>query len=80
VSEAEVVENMDLSDFKTEIFEHYNKIDAEKNFEKRFFERSSNKWAEREYFKEKEGKFKLFNPDKKIKMIKEAQDLEKDLV
>lgn len=58
-------EEYDASDFKINEAEYYNKADAQANFEKRFFEKTGNKWAQRDFFKEKPGKYVLENKDKK---------------
>ena len=71
---------LDTSDFQTNIYDFYNRTDAQANFEKRFFDKTANKWAERDFFKEKPGKFVLLNKEEKKKIMKEAQDIEKELV
>lgn len=73
-------EDIDLSDSTVNFYEFYNRTDAQANFEKRFFEKTSNKWVDHDYFKEKPGKFVLLNKDKKVKQLKEAQDLEQELL
>ena len=72
-------EDIDTQDFKTEIKEFYNRNDSAAHFEKRFFEKSGNKWADRDYFKEK-GKFKLLVKGKFQKILKEANELETELL
>ena len=37
----------------------FNKADAQTVFEKKFVEKTGNKWADRDYFKEKAGKFQM---------------------
>ena len=55
----------DASNFSKAFDEFFNKADAQAKFEKRFLEKTCNRWAEREYFKEKPGKFILQSKDKK---------------
>ena len=62
----------DATDFSAHVDEFFNKADAINKYEKKFFEKTCNKWAEREYFREKPGKYVIQNKDKKIKMLKEA--------
>ena len=57
----------------------FNKADAQTVFEKKFVEKTGNKWADREYFKEKAGKFQMWNKTKKKELLKEAHKNEKDL-
>ena len=71
---------LDTSDFQTNIYDFYNRTDAQANFEKRFFDKSANKWVEKDFFKQKPGKFVLLNKEEKKKMMKEAHEIEKELV
>ncbi len=54
------------------IYDHFNMANAKADFEKRFQEKTGNKWSERDFFKEKPGKFKLLDKVKKKQQIKEA--------
>jgi hypothetical protein len=65
-------EELDCSEFNIIFKEYYNRLDAQVDFEKRFFEKTSNKWSEKDYFKEKAGKFVVLNKEKRAKMMKEA--------
>jgi uncharacterized protein YkuJ len=51
-------------------------LDAQANFEKRFYEKSGNRWVEKDFFKQKPGKFSLENKEKKEQEMKEARELE----
>ena len=73
-------EEIDASQFQIKLYEDYSRQDAQANFEKRFYEKTSNKWSERDYFKEKGGKFVLLDKEKKRRVVKEAQEKEKELV
>ena len=63
---------LDTSEFQTNIYEFYNRTDAQANFEKRFFDKTANKWVEKDFFKEKPGKFVLLNKEEKKKIMQEA--------
>ena len=43
------------------IDEFFNLTEAEKKFEEKFYKLTGNKWSEKDYFKEKPGKYKLLN-------------------
>jgi len=73
-------QEFDASTFVKRIDEFFNMPDAIDRFEKGFLEKTCNKWSEREYFQEKPGKFVLQNKEKKQKMIKEAFELENELL
>ncbi len=49
-------------------------------FQKKFFEKTSNKWQDREYFREKAGKFVLQDKAKKKQIMQEAFETEKELI
>ena len=49
-------------------------------FQKKFFEKTSNKWQDREYFREKAGKFVLQDKAKKKQIMQEAFEIEKELI
>jgi hypothetical protein len=49
----------DADDYTRKINDFFNKADAVASFEKIFREKTGNKWADREYFKEKAGKFTI---------------------
>ena len=66
----------DSSNFSKTFDEFFNKADAQARFEKKFFEKTCNKWIDREYFKEKPGKYVLQSKDKKQKILKEAFQVE----
>ena len=57
----------------------FNKADAQIVFEKKFLEKTGNKWGDREYFKEKPGKFLIQNKNKKKELLKEAFKNQKDI-
>lgn len=73
-------EEVAASSFQIKLFENYSRQDAQANFEKRFYEKTGNKWSERDYFKEKGGKYVLLDKEKKRQVLKEAQEKEKDLL
>ena len=52
-------EEYDASEFKINEYEFFNRADAVQNFEKRYQDKTANKWAQREFFKEKPGKYVL---------------------
>jgi hypothetical protein len=64
----------------TQIFEHFNKVDAIGDFEKRFFKRTDNKWPERDNFKELPGKFSLVIAERELEKLHNALATEKEVV
>mmetsp|Transcript_22911 Transcript_22911/g.35233 ORF Transcript_22911/g.35233 Transcript_22911/m.35233 type:complete len:159 (-) Transcript_22911:988-1464(-) len=73
-------EEIDAEEFTKKIFEFYNLHDAVSTFEKKFVEKTSNKWGEREFFRQRQGKFNLENKEKRKKEMKEAAQLEDDFL
>ena len=63
----------------TQIFEHFNKLDAIGDFEKRFFKRTENKWTERDNFKEHTGKFILVIAERELEKLHNALAAEKEV-
>ena len=63
----------------TQIFEHFNKVDAIGDFEKRFFKRTENKWTERDNFKEHTGKFILVIAERELEKLHNALAAEKEV-
>lgn len=62
------------------IDDFYNISEAEAKFEEKFHYYTGNKWSEKDYFKEKTGKYKLLDKFKKKQQIKEAFQKESELL
>lgn len=45
-----------------------------------FHHKTQNKWAEKDYFKQKPGKFKLLNKEQNKKLLEEAKEMEKEFM
>lgn len=62
------------------IDDFFNRAEAEAKFEEKFHYFTGNKWSQKDYFKEKPGKYKLLDKHKKKEILKSAQSKEKELV
>lgn len=84
LSESELNQTMedeiDTSSLNCKHEEFYDRVEAQAHFEKVFFKRTANKWTEKDYLKQKPGMFKILNKEQNRKLIKEAQEMEKELV
>lgn len=60
--------------------EFYNRHDALGAFEKKFYEKTANKWMERERFQIKPGKYVLFKKDSEKELIGKCVETEKELL
>ena len=63
----------------TQIFEHFNKVDAIGDFEKRFFKRTENKWPERDNFKDVPGRFTFVVAERELEKLHNALAAEKEV-
>lgn len=73
-------DEIDTSQLNTKQEEFYVKVEAQAHFEKLFFNKTANKWTDKDYLKQKPGKFKILNKEQNRKLINEAQEMEKELV
>lgn len=65
-------DEIDTSELSFKFEEFFDRIQAQAKFEKLFFQKTSSKWTEKDYMKQKPGKFKLLNKEQNKKMVKEA--------
>lgn len=69
-----------LSMANQHVDDYFNRAEAEAKFEEKFLQYTGNKWSQKDYFKEKPGKYKLLDKFKKKQMLKNAQQREGELV
>ena len=65
---------------KTKIFEYFNKVDAQANFEKKFTQWTDNTWIERDYFQPKQGKFTIGNAKREEQKLVAARQTEHEIL
>lgn len=70
--------NAENSNEKTKDF--FNKFDAIASFEEKFFERTGNKWQDRESFSQKPGKYSLVKSEQEKEIRTKCAENEKELI
>lgn len=60
--------------------EFYGRYDAIAHFEKKFYEKTNNKWTDRDHFQQKPGKWALVREGQEKESLKLCAQTEKDLI
>lgn len=62
------------------VFDHFDLEDAKAAFEKKFDDKTQNTWAERDFFVQKAGKFKIYDHARSTQQRQELVEAEQNLV
>lgn len=62
------------------LFPFFNKVDAMSDFEKKFQQKTENKWSEREFFVPHLGSYVIMSAEKEKQKLQQARDLENEIM